>query len=192
MKKDFLYLASASPRRSELLSQIGVRFEVRVAAIDEQREPGELPADYVVRVASAKADKIWADTKDLPVLAADTAVVVGEQVLGKPRDAQDAERMLELLSDRSHRVLTCVALRYGQVIDSRLSASEVRFRATTAAERRAYCESGEPLDKAGGYGIQGMAAIFIQHMSGSYSGIMGLPLYETAQLLGPLGLLDWP
>jgi septum formation protein len=167
MKKDFVFLASASPRRSQLLSQIGVRFEVRVAAIDEQRAPGESPADYVVRVASAKADKIWAETEDLPVLAADTAVVVGDQVLGKPRDARDAERMLELLSDRSHQVLTGVALRYGVVIDSRLSASEVRFRATTAAERRAYCDSGEPLDKAGGYGIQGIAAIFIQHMSGS-------------------------
>ena len=192
MNKDFVYLASASPRRSELLRQIGVRFEVRPAAIPEEREPREMPEDYVLRLAAAKADAVWTalDTPR-PVLAADTAVVLGDRVLGKPADAAEAAAMLGELSGRTHRVLTAVALRSGPQADSLLCASEVRFRATTAAERRAYCETDEPYDKAGGYGIQGRAAVFVEHLSGSYSAVMGLPLFETAALLTRCGVPLW-
>lgn len=194
MKKDFVYLASASPRRRELLRQIGVDFEVRSAKIDEQRGEHEAARDYVRRMACGKADTVWTATEAdaaRPVLGADTVVVLDDEVFGKPEDTSDAERMLERLSGCTHRVLTCVAVRFGEQSEARLSTSEVRFRPTTAAERRAYCRSGESLDKAGGYGIQGMAAIFIETISGSYSGIMGLPVYETAELLGRYGLPAW-
>jgi septum formation protein len=194
MKKDFVYLASASPRRRELLHQIGVQFEVRVAEIDEQRAEDEAAPDYVQRMARRKADTVWTATASgdaRPVLGADTVVVLDDEVFGKPEDARDAERMLERLSGCTHRVLTCVAVRFEEREEARLSTSEVRFRPTTAAERRAYCRNGESLDKAGGYGIQGMAAIFIEKISGSYSGIMGLPVYETAELLGQYGLPAW-
>lgn len=187
-------MASASPRRSELLHQIGVEFQVRAAAIDEQRRAGEHAPDYVERMARGKADTVWTATaaRDAhPVLGADTIVVLDDELFGKPGDEREAERMLERLSGRTHQVLTCVAVRYEGDTQARLSTSEVRFRPTTAAERRAYCNSGESLDKAGGYGIQGMAAIFIEDISGSYSGIMGLPVYETAQLLGRHGFPAW-
>jgi septum formation protein len=194
MKKDFIYLASASPRRSELLRQIGVPFEVRPADIPETQAAGESADAFVLRLAAEKADAIWrrvpADERR-PVLAADTAVVLDERVLGKPADEAEAQAMLAALSGRTHRVLTAVALRYGDVPETLLSSSEVRFRATTAEERAAYCRSGEPLDKAGGYGIQGRAAMFVEHLAGSYSGVVGLPLFETAELLAGCGVALW-
>ena len=193
MKKDFVYLASASPRRSELLRQIGVPFQVKVAAIAEEPHDRELPEAYVVRLAAAKAETIWAaavgDAR--PVLAADTAVVLDGELLGKPATEAEATTMLERLSGRSHRVLTAVALRCAAGLETRLSESEVRFRATTAAERQAYCRTGEPFDKAGGYGIQGHAAVFVEELKGSYSGVVGLPLNETAALLARCGIGFW-
>jgi septum formation protein len=194
MRKDFVYLASASPRRSELLRQIGVQFEVRPAAISEDRLRGETPAAYVARLAAAKARAVAAalsESERAPVLAADTAVVLGDEILGKPTDAAEAGAMLERLSGRSHRVLTAVALDCGGQVESLRSDSEVRFRATTAAERVAYCATGEPLDKAGGYGIQGHAAVFVASLQGSYSGVVGLPLFETAALLARAGVGFW-
>jgi septum formation protein len=194
MKKDFVYLASASPRRSELLRQIGVPFEVRPAQIIEAQASGEVPDAFVLRLAAEKADAVWRRVpaeERRPVLAADTAVVLDERVLGKPADEAEAEAMLAALSGRTHRVLTAVALRCGDTAETSLSSSEVRFRATTAEERAAYCRSGEPLDKAGGYGIQGRAAMFVEHLAGSYSGVVGLPLFETAALLARCGVVLW-
>ena len=194
MKKDFLCLASASPRRSELLRQIGVPFEVRAADIKEEQLRGELPDVYVLRLAAAKAEAVWAAMPEVerrPVLAADTAVVLDGHVLGKPLDAAEAAGMLERLSGRTHRVLTAVALRVAAGVETRLSQSEVRFRATTAAERVQYCATGEPFDKAGGYGIQGRAAVFVEELRGSYSGVVGLPLFETAELLTRYGFGFW-
>jgi septum formation protein len=194
MRKDFVYLASASPRRSELLRQIGVRFEVRAAAIPEDPLPAEAPADYVLRLAKAKAHAVaalLAPSERRPVLAADTAVVLDGELLGKPADTAEAFGMLERLSGRSHRVLTAVALDCGTGVESLRSDSEVRFRATTASERLAYCATGEPFDKAGGYGIQGHAAVFVESLQGSYSGVMGLPLFETAALLARAGVQFW-
>ena len=194
MKKDFLCLASASPRRSELLRQIGVPFEARAADIKEEQLRGELPDVYVLRLAAAKAETVWAAMPEVerrPVLAADTAVVLDGHVLGKPLDAAEAAGMLERLSGRTHRVLTAVALRVAAGVETRLSQSEVRFRATTAAERVQYCATGEPFDKAGGYGIQGRAAVFVEELRGSYSGVVGLPLFETAELLTRYGFGFW-
>jgi len=196
MRKDFVYLASASPRRSELLRQIGVPFEVRPAAIAEDQQPGEAADAYVLRLASQKAATVWralgrGAKEPRPVLAADTAVVLDGRVLGKPADSAEAEAMLAELSGRAHRVLTAVALKTHEPPDMLLSESEVRFRATTAAERRAYCASGEPFDKAGGYGIQGRAAVFVEHLRGSYSAVVGLPLFETATLLERHGVGFW-
>jgi septum formation protein len=193
MKKDFVYLASASPRRSDLLRQIGVPFEVRPAAIAEEQFAGEDPEAYVVRLAAAKAETIWAAAfgDQRPVLAADTAVVLDGELLGKPATEAEATTMLERLSGRTHRVLTAVALRYAAGLETRLSESEVRFRATTGAERLKYCRTGEPFDKAGGYGIQGHAAVFVEELRGSYSGVVGLPLFETAALLARCGIGFW-
>src|SRR5215831_1454740 len=194
MKKDFIYLASASPRRSELLRQIGVQFKVRTAEIAEVRADGERPDEYVRRLAAEKAEAVWtrvAVAAPRPVLAADTAVVLGGRVFGKPADAAEVEEMLEALSGRTHRVLTAVTLRCDDSTETLLSESEVRFRSTTPEERAAYCKSSEPLDKAGGYGIQGRAAMFVEHLSGSYSGVVGLPLFETAELLKHCGVALW-
>jgi septum formation protein len=194
MKKDFVYLASASPRRSELLRQIGVPFEVRPADIKEEQLDAEAPAAYVLRLSAAKAEAVWTavpEAERRPVLAADTTVVLAGQVLGKPLDAAEAADMLERLSGRTHHVLTAVALRVGGGVETRLSESEVRFRATTAAERVQYCATGEPFDKAGGYGIQGRAAVFVEELRGSYSGVVGLPLFETAELLARHGFRFW-
>ncbi len=192
MKKDFVYLASASPRRSELLRQIGVRFTVRAAAVVEEQLRDERPEAYVARLAAAKAETVWAAVGDsAPVLGADTAVVLDGRVLGKPGTVSEAATMLERLSGRTHRVLTAVELRHAAGLDTRLSESEVRFRATTADERLAYCRTGEPFDKAGGYGIQGHAAVFVEELRGSYSGVVGLPLNETAALLIRCGIDFW-
>lgn len=181
-------LASVSPRRRALLAQLGVPYLVQPADIDETQAPGEAAADYVVRVARAKALAVRARGVELPVLAADTAVVLDEMIFGKPRDRADAAAMLLALASRTHRVLTAVALAYAAGVAFHLSASEVRMRAISAAECAAYWDSGEPRDKAGGYAIQGRGAVFVEHLSGSYSGVVGLPLFETAQLLTAAGV----
>ena len=192
MSQDFVYLASGSPRRRELLQQIGVSFRVVGMAVDEAVLPDETPSAYVTRLAAAKAVAGWERSRDahqVPVLAADTAVVLDGQILGKPADRQDAEGMLRLLSGRTHEVLTAVALRTANGLQSRISRSEVTFRSIAAAEARAYWETGEPSDKAGAYAIQGRGAIFIADLRGSYSGVMGLPLFETAEILCNAGLV---
>ncbi|MBL8383626.1 MAG: septum formation inhibitor Maf [Burkholderiales bacterium] len=191
-----IYLASASPRRAELLAQIGVAFEVlRLddGGIDEAPRGREAPATYVRRLAieKARAGAAAARARGLPprpVLGADTTVCLGRAILGKPGDAPDprraAARMLRLLSGRTHRVLTAVAVARDARVQAAVSESRVTFRRLTAAEIAAYVATGEPLDKAGGYAIQGRAAVFAARLSGSYSGVMGLPLCETAALLG--------
>jgi len=192
MSQDFVYLASGSPRRRELLQQIGVSFRVVGMAVDEAVLPDEGPSAYVTRLAAAKAAAGWERSRDfthVPVLAADTAVVLDGQILGKPADGQDAEGMLRRLSGRTHEVLTAIALRTANGLQSRISRSEVTFRSIAAAEARAYWETGEPSDKAGAYAIQGRGAIFIADLRGSYSGVMGLPLFETAELLREAGLV---
>ena len=178
-----LCLASASPRRRELLMQIGVPHLVVPARLDEGRESEEPPTQYVQRLARAKALEVWQRQATLPVLAADTAVVVDGVIFGKPRDHDDALTMLAALSGRTHEVLTAVTLCSARGIDSALSTSTVRLRALTTAERESYWQTGEPRDKAGAYAIQGLGAVFIESLAGSYSGVMGLPLYETAALL---------
>ena len=187
-----LCLASASPRRAELLAQIGVAHVVAHPEIDEAVLPGEEPADYVVRVARAKANSVQGRNAELPVLAADTIVVVDGRICGKPASAAEGIAMLMQLSGRTHRVLTAVALAAVGALEHRLSASKVRFRRLSRAECLAYWCSGEPRDKAGGYAVQGRGAVFIEHLSGSYSGVMGLPLFETAQLLLAAGIPMWP
>src|SRR3984893_5321080 len=192
MSQDFVYLASGSPRRAKLLQQIGVSFRVVGMAVDEAVLPDEGPSAYVTRLAAAKAAAGWERSRDahqVPVLAADTAVVLDGKILGKPADGQDAEGMLRLLSGRTHEVLTAIALRTANGLQSRISRSEVTFRRIAAAEARAYWETGEPSDKAGAYAIQGRGAIFIADLRGSYSGVMGLPLFETAELLREAGLV---
>jgi len=194
MATGFIYLASASPRRSELLCQIGVPFRVRAADVPEDERPGEDPAAYVERIAVAKAEAVWSQVREhdpAPVLAADTTVAIGHEIFGKPANEDAALAMLERLSGRSHRVLTGVALRWRDLCEAFVAISEVRFRPTTAAERLAYCRCGEPRDKAGSYAIQGQGAVFVEHLSGSYSSVMGLPLAETAALLGRFGLPLW-
>ncbi len=193
MSSDFVYLASGSPRRRELLTQIGVPFRVVAAPVDEQVRPGEAPAAYVARLAAAKADAGWEQSREPggPVLAADTAVVLHGEILGKPSDRQDAMNMLQGLSGCTHEVLTAVALRTVRGLASRTSRSEVTFRGIASAEAQAYWETGEPCDKAGAYAIQGRAAVFIAALNGSYSGVMGLPLFETAELLAGAGMAHW-
>lgn len=189
-----LTLASASPRRAQLLDQIGVPYHVQAAALDEQQLPGESPAQCVQRLALAKAGSILAGGRagDAWVLGADTAVVLDGRMLGKPKDRADHERMLSALSGRTHQVLTAVALVSRGREGGRLSASEVELRPMSVAEIGAYWDSGEPADKAGGYAIQGRGAIFVRSLRGSYSGVMGLPLYETAQLLEEQGFtIPW-
>jgi septum formation protein len=185
-----IFLASASPRRAQLLEQIGVAHRVRPIALDESRRAGEPPAEYVIRLARAKAEALWATlgaAERQPVLGADTTVAIDGDVLGKPADRNEGLEMLERLSGRIHQVFTAVALRHVDGCDHRLSVSEVTFRPLTAAEREAYWQTGEPADKAGGYAVQGLAAVFITRIAGSYSGIMGLPLAETAELLAEIG-----
>lgn len=185
-----IYLASASPRRSALLTQIGVSHQIRPVDIDEAAQAHEPPADYVIRLARSKAEALWerlAERERRPVLGSDTTVAIGDVILGKPRDRDDGIAMLRQLAGRTHHVYTAVALRSGSGVESRLSASDVAFRALSDEEMQAYWDTGEPADKAGGYAIQGHAAVFIERIAGSYSGIMGLPLFETAGLLGTIG-----
>lgn len=183
---DFV-LASASPRRVELLHGLGLRFLARPQHIDESLLPGETPRNYVARLALSKARAGQADSA-LPVLGADTIVVVDDEILGKPHDATDAERMLAKLSGRWHQVMTAVAVLDETRQGEALSVSEVCFRATSKAERSAYWASGEPADKAGGYAIQGIAGMFISELRGSYSGVVGLPVFETVSLLQQFGI----
>src|SRR5882672_1028391 len=193
MSVDFIYLASGSPRRRELLQQIGVPFRVVGTAVDEAVLAGETSEAYVARLAAAKAERGWGHNHGhrAPVLAADTAVVLDGKILGKPVDRPDGEGMLRQLSGRTHVVLTAIALRTTSGLRSRLSRSEVTFRALAADEIRTYWESGEPSDKAGAYAIQGRAAVFIADLHGSFSGVMGLPLFETAELLRDAGVAPW-
>ncbi|MBV8145509.1 MAG: septum formation inhibitor Maf [Gammaproteobacteria bacterium] len=187
-----LCLASASPRRRELLDQLGVPHVLATPEIDESVLPGEPAVDYVVRMARAKARIAHPRGAGLPVLAADTTVVIDARICGKPADAEDAIGMLLRLSGRSHEVLTAVALAAAGDVRHRLSRSEVRFRHLTLAEAIAYWDTGEPRDKAGGYAVQGRGAVFVEHLAGSYSGVMGLPLFETAELLAAAGIAYWP
>jgi septum formation protein len=182
-----VHLASQSPRRRELLAQIHVRHDVIAVAVDETPRAGEAPAEYVLRLALVKARAGHRLRPDRPVLGADTAVVLDERILGKPRNRQDAAAMLAQLSGREHRVLTAVAL-VGEREETRLSVSHVRFRPIDAAEAAAYWATGEPADKAGGYAVQGLGAVFIESIAGSYSGIVGLPLFETGELLRRAGI----
>ena len=188
-----IYLASESPRRRELLEQLGVKYQSLSVVVDETADAGEAPEAYVQRLALAKAEAGCQSINPVqhaqPVLAADTIVVVDGMTLGKPRDCADAVAMLQALSGRSHQVLTAIVL-LGSQRWTALSTSTVRFRELTLAECRAYWLTGEPADKAGAYAIQGRAAMFISHLSGSYSGVMGLPLFETAALLRGAGLLS--
>ncbi len=182
-----IHLASQSPRRRELLHQIGIRHAVVAVDIDETPRPGEAPAEYVLRLALAKARAGHALRPERPVLGADTAVVVDDVILGKPTDRADAIAMLGRLAGREHRVLTAVAL-VGEREETRLSVSHVRFRALAAGEADAYWATGEPADKAGGYAVQGRGALFVESLTGSYSGVMGLPLFETGELLRRAGI----
>ena len=196
-----IYLASRSPRRRELLTQIGVKFEPLLfregsradADTDEAVHPGEQPDDYVRRITQAKAEAAWQRVvmrrglQRKPVLAADTTVALAGEILGKPTDRGDAERILKLLSGTQHRVLTAVALQFESRFEIAVSESLVTFGVLDEARIQAYVQSGEPFDKAGAYGIQGRAGAFIQRIEGSYSGVMGLPLFETANLLRAFG-----
>jgi len=187
-----ILLASASPRRSELLRQVGIAHEVRPVHIDESVRPGEAPSAYVLRLAEAKAEALWRRLEARerrPVLAADTTVALEGEIFGKPGSLAEARSMLGRLAGRTHEVHTAVALLHAHGAAARVSSSSVTFRGLTPAEIDWYWSTGEPADKAGGYAVQGRAAAFISHIAGSYSGIMGLPLYETWELLAPvLGL----
>lgn len=182
-----IYLASSSPRRAELLRQIGVQFQVRAVAIDESKLANESAAEYVCRMARCKAQKaaeqIGEDSDTFPVLAADTIIAFDGVIIGKPANPEQCHGILRQLSARQHQVLTAIALVTGLDIELRLSVNRVSFRPISSAEIASYCASREPRDKAGAYAIQGRAAVFIEHLEGSYSSVMGLPLFETAELL---------
>lgn len=195
---DFIYLASQSPRRSQLLSQLGVRHEVLLPDVSEDPEGlevihgNEAPKRYVQRVTALKLEAALARLKRralpfAPVLCSDTSVALGGTIYGKPENAADAKRMLKELSGHTHRVLTAVAIGDGMRNVAVCSVSQVRFASLTAAQIAAYVATEEPMGKAGAYAVQGRAAAFIAHISGSYSGIMGLPLFETAGALKSLG-----
>lgn len=197
-RASFVYLASQSPRRRQLLEQLGVRYELLLADAGEDAEsleaalPGEAPAHYVQRVTGLKLDAALARRKRrglpaAPVLCSDTTVALGPRIYGKPEDAADAARMLCELSGSTHRVLTAVAVQQGRTRRAALSTSRVTFDTLTPRQIAAYVAGGEPMGKAGAYAVQGRAAGFIVRLSGSYSGIMGLPMFETAQLLRAFG-----
>lgn len=199
MRNSFIYLASASPRRKALLAQIGVPLKMLLPGKDEdvealeEIETGEAPRHYVMRVTAFKAGAGLLRLRaralpDAPLLVADTTVVLGRKILGKPRDRDDATQMLTALSGRTHRVLTAVAVTQGTRLDLALNESRVAMRVLTARDISRYIDTGEPFGKAGAYGIQGHAAAFVTRISGSHSGIMGLPLAETAQLLSSFGV----
>jgi septum formation protein len=194
MGYDAIVLASASARRSQLLDQIGVRHRIVAADIDETPRAGERPADYVARLAAGKAEAVVAAAAgrpDCPVLAADTTVVLGTRIFGKPECEAECVEMLTALAGRTHEVLTAVALWHDGRLSRALSTSRVTFRAIDADECRNYWASGEPAGKAGGYAIQGLGAVFVERLQGSFSGVMGLPLFETATLLDAAGVRCW-
>ena len=182
-----ILLASGSPRRAELLRQIGIDFNILETSVDESKLATESAEEYVCRMAAAKAsagEKMsLAGATPLPVLAADTIINIDGSIIGKPDDSQGCQCILAKLSARQHQVLSAVAVSYQGRLELKLSINQVRFRALEKWEIEAYCADGEPLDKAGAYAIQGKAAIFIEHIEGSYSSVMGLPLFETAELL---------
>ncbi|OGA26283.1 MAG: septum formation protein Maf [Betaproteobacteria bacterium RIFCSPLOWO2_02_FULL_67_26] len=199
-----IYLASRSPRRRDLLKQIGVPFELlllredlrRGVDVDETPLPDESPGVYVLRIARTKAEMAVLQIAlrvlpQKPVLAADTTVVFDGQVVGKPDDVEHAARMLRALSGREHQVLTAVAVALREHVETQISVSSVWFRELSDTDIRRYCASGEPLDKAGAYAIQGRAGAFVMRISGSYSGIMGLPLAETTELLQKFNIPVW-
>ncbi len=189
-----LHLASGSPRRRELLAQIGVPFVTLIASIDETALPDEPAQRYVERLAREKAQAGLATLErsdGAVVLGADTAVVLDGRILGKPNDRADALSTLAALSGREHEVMTAVALAAADRVESRVVVSRVRFRPLRPGEAEAYWATGEPRDKAGGYGIQGLAAVFVSQLEGSYSAVVGLPLCETAQLLEVFGIPCW-
>ena len=198
-----IYLASRSPRRRELLHQIAVSHEIlllrldpkRGSDIDETPHAGEAPQDYALRVARAKAERgSWVAARRAacvkkPVLAADTTISLDGEIIGKPADAEDAVRILTRLAAREHTVITAVAVAQGEHVETRISSSQVTFGALNEARIRHYVATGEPMDKAGAYAVQGRAAAFITRIEGSYSGIMGLPLAETAEMLKSFGIV---
>ena len=188
-----LYLASQSPRRRELLQQIGIKFRVLVPDVNESALPREAPAEYVERIAWIKAEVAWMTVMERrmklhPVLAADTAVILGRRILGKPQSEPEAVSMLQSLSGRTHQVITAVAIAFEGKLKLAQSESAVTFRRLAPDEIARYVASGEPRDKAGAYAIQGFAAAFISRIEGSYSGVMGLPLFETSRLLKSFGV----
>ena len=189
MKPSRILLASASPRRRELLAQIGVEFETFAVEADEIPKLGETPEHYVQRVAAEKSLLAQrASPLQLPVLGADTEVVLDGEIFGKPIDFDHARTLLRRLSGREHTVLSAVSLRLGDQHWQALSVNKVTFRAITEAEISAYWQTGEPCDKAGAYAIQGLGAVFIERLEGSFSGVMGLPIFETAKLLQKVGV----
>ena len=187
-----IYLASQSPRRAELLRQIGVEFEVYATDIDEQVNAGESPEDYVSRLAQSKARVAAAEISKSHgtwvVLAADTTIAIDGDIIGKPDDVAHCHCILSRLSAREHQVLTAVAVATPDRVEWRLTRNRVTFRALTGQEVQGYCATAEPMDKAGAYAIQGKAAIFVERLEGSYSAVMGLPLCETAELLRDAGI----
>ena len=182
-----LILASQSPRRRELLGLTGLDFVIRVADIDETMDPGKLPYDEVARVSRQKALAVRREAEDV-VVAADTIVVCQDQVLGKPRDEADAFRMLKLLSGRDHQVMTGMTVLRGEECICCTEVTDIHFRPLSDGEIRAYIATGEPMDKAGSYGIQGGAALFATHLNGDYYNVMGLPICRLAMILRSLGL----
>lgn len=187
-----ILLASSSPRRAELLQQIGVAFDVYPVDIDESREPGEAADTYVLRLARSKAlaalERLDGERARRPVLAADTTIAIDDDIIGKPSEQMPCGEILARLSGRCHEVLSAVALASPAGLDCRLSRNRVCFRKLDPAEIEAYCGGDEPRDKAGAYAIQGFAAVFVERLEGSYSGVMGLPLFETAELLRGAGI----
>jgi len=190
-RRPVLRLASASPRRRQLLDLIGVPHVVSPADIDETPRGAEPADEYVTRLAREKADAIWQRHEDLPVLAADTTVVIGGEILGKPETAADAQYMLGKLSGREHVVHTGIAVRATGATHVGLSSTAVHFAPLSREQIDAYWASGEPQGKAGAYAIQGLGAVFVTHIAGSYTAVMGLPLFETAQLLRRVGVPVW-
>lgn len=186
-----LYLASTSPRRRELLQQLALSFSVLRIDVDERRLSGETPEQYVARLAADKARAGLAQVRDGIVIAADTTVALGDDELGKPASLAEAMAMWRRLSGREHRVLTGVAVARRDAVSVQVVRTDVRFRAIAEEEMRAYWESGEPADKAGGYAIQGRGAVFVTGITGSYSNVVGLPLAETAALLAEHGYPLW-
>ena len=197
---DFFYLASQSPRRREILDKLHAPYRLlnliegpgREADFEETQIPGEKPVDYVKRISTTKADAAWKHLSDnqlqaAPILTADTTVCINDTILGKPNDAQEARLMLEILSGKEHQVLTAINMKNGDNVQQKLSKTTVSMRQITTNEIEAYIKTDEPFGKAGSYGIQGIASIFISHIAGTYSGVVGLPIYETSELMKHFG-----